>query len=367
MRIAQVLTRGDVLGGAQTHVRELSLELLSLGHELTVVTGAPGIFTKQLGQAQIPSRTVRSLVRPVRPLLDGAALVELVYVLRGLKPDLVCAHTAKAGSLARAAARILHIPSVFTPHGWSMFDRTSMRPNLFFCYAERLAGRLGTRVINVCEFERTLARQFDVCPAEALDVVHNGIAELEIARVRRVDHQPPTLVMIARFAVQKDHATLLQALSGIRGMEWRLLLVGSGEEEQTVAAQIASLGVGGRVKILPQESNVAGLLMEAQGFVLSTHFEAFPISILEAMRAGLPVVATDVGGISEIVRHEQTGLLVRPKHVEDLRRALERVIANPSLRVSLGDQGRQLWAAQFTARAMAARTVQVYEKALACA
>jgi len=367
MRIAQVLTRGDVLGGAQTHVRELSLELLSLGHQLTVITGAPGIFTEQLNQAQVPWRTVRNLVHPVRPHLDSAALVELVYVLRGLKPDLVCAHTAKAGSLARAAARILHISSVFTPHGWSMFDRTSMRPNLFFCYAERLAGRLGTRVINVCEFERTLARQYDVCPAEALDVVHNGIPELEIARVRRVDHQPPTLVMTARFAAQKDHATLLQALSGIRDMEWRLLLVGSGQEEQAVAAQITALGFRGQIDILPQETNVARLLMEAQVFVLSTHFEAFPISVLEAMRAGLPVVATDVGGISEVVRHEQTGLLVRPKHVDDLRRALERVIANPSLRMSLGDQGRRLWAAQFTARSMAARTMQVYEKALACA
>jgi glycosyltransferase involved in cell wall biosynthesis len=367
VRIAQVLTRGDVLGGAQTHVRELSLELMALGHELTVVTGPPGIFTKRLSQAEISWRTVRSLVHPLRPHLDGAALVELAYVLHGLKPDLVCAHTAKAGSLARTAARMLDIPSVFTPHGWSMFDRTSLQPNLFFCYAERLAARLGTRVINVCEFERTLARQYDVCPAEALDVVHNGIAELDIARKRRIDAQPPTLVMVARFVAQKDHATLLRALSGIRGMEWRLLLVGSGEEELAVAAQIESFGLGGRVAILPQESNVVGLLMEAQGFVLSTHFEAFPISILEAMRAGLPVVATDVGGISEIVQHERTGLLVRPKHVEDLRCALERIIVSPCLRVSLGEEGRRLWAGGFTARAMAARTLQVYQRALACA
>lgn len=362
-----MLTRGDVLGGAQTHVRELSLELLALGHELTVVTGPPGIFTQQLGHAEIPWRSVRSLVHPLRPHLDSAALVELVFVLRSLKPDLVCAHTAKAGSLARAASRMLHIPSVFTPHGWSMFDRTSLRPNLFFCYAERLAGRLGTRVINVCEFERTLARQYGVCPDEALDVVHNGIAESEIVRVESVARQPPTLVMVARFAAQKNHATLLQALSGILDLEWRLLLVGAGEERQAVVAQISSLGLGSRVDILPQESNVARLLMEAQAFVLSTHFEAFPISILEAMRAGLPVVATDVGGISEIVRHEENGLLVRAQDVEDLRYALARVIANPSLRVSLGDQGRQLWADRFTARCMAANTVEVYEKALAYA
>src|SRR5271156_5415204 len=97
MKIVHVLTRGDVLGGAQTHVRELSLELRTLGHEVTVITGAPGIFTEQLREAGIPWLQVRSLVRPVRPHLDVAALVQLWSALGELKPDVVCAHTAKAG------------------------------------------------------------------------------------------------------------------------------------------------------------------------------------------------------------------------------------------------------------------------------
>jgi glycosyltransferase involved in cell wall biosynthesis len=129
--------------------------------------------------------------------------------------------------------------------------------------------------------------------------------------VRPIDAQPPVIVMVARFASPKDHGTLLEALSGLLCMEWRLLLVGEGELEPRVRAQVDALGLGGRVRILPPETNVSRLLMEAQIFVLSTNFEALPISILEAMRAGLPVVATDVGGISESVRHEETGLLVR--------------------------------------------------------
>src|ERR1700678_2842538 len=172
MKIVHVLTRGDVLGGAQSHVRELSLELRSLGHDVTVITGAPGIFTDQLRQAGIPWLPVKSLVRPVRPHRDLAALVELWCALRNLKPDLVCAHTAKAGSLARAAARLHGIPSVFTPHGWSMLDRTSLVSHPLFCWVEGLACRLGTCVINVCEFEREIAQQFGVCPGKSLEVVH---------------------------------------------------------------------------------------------------------------------------------------------------------------------------------------------------
>jgi glycosyltransferase involved in cell wall biosynthesis len=365
MKIVHVLTRGDVLGGAQSHVRELSLELRSLGHDVTVITGAPGIFTDQLRQAGIPWLPVKSLVRPVRPHRDVAALVELWCALRRLKPDLVCAHTAKAGSLARAAARLHHIPSVFTPHGWSIFDRTSLRTIPLFCWAERLSGRLGTRVINVCEHERVLAQQFGVCPANALEVVHNGIAEISFARLRPIDAQPPVIVMVARFAWQKDHRTLLQALSGLLCMEWRLLLVGTGELKPRIDAQVGALGLCDRVRILTPESDVNHLLMEAQIFVLSTNFEALPISILEAMRAALPVVATDVGGVAESVRHEETGLLVSRGDVPGLRDALARLIAAPALRVAMGTAGRRLWAAQFTASAMAARTIEVYKRALA--
>jgi glycosyltransferase involved in cell wall biosynthesis len=282
-----------------------------------------------------------------------------------LKPDLVCAHTAKAGSLGRAVARLHNIPSVFTPHGWSMFDRNSLQWNPLFCWAERVAGRLGTRVINVCEFERQFAHQWRVCPANALEVVHNGIAEIPMTRGRPIDTQPPLIVMVARFTSQKDHATLLQALSGLLRLEWTLLLVGTGELEPRVIAQVAALGLMDRVRTLPAETNVAHLLMEAQIYVLSTHFEALPISILEAMRAGLPVVATNVGGIPESVREGETGLLTPHRDVDALRDALARLIADPALRLELGTAGHQLWSAHFTATRMAVRTVEVYKRALA--
>jgi glycosyltransferase involved in cell wall biosynthesis len=364
MKIAQVLTRGDVLGGAQTHVRELSLELRRLGHDVTVITGAPGVFTDQLRQAEIPWLQVRSLVRPLRPHRDLAAFIQLSSVLRQLKPDLVCAHTAKAGSLGRAVARLQNIPSVFTPHGWSMLDRTTLQWNPLFCWAECIAGRLGTRIINVCEFELEFARQGRVCPPGALELVHNGIAEIPMTRVRPVDTQPPLIAMVARFTPQKDHGTLLRALSRLLDLEWSLLLVGAGELEPQVIAQIAVLGLSDRVRILPAEANVVDMLMESQIYVLSTHFEALPISILEAMRAGLPVVATDVGGISELVRKEETGLLTRHGDPASLRDALAHLIGDPALRLALGDAGRRLWRAQFTASTMAERTLEVYKRAL---
>jgi glycosyltransferase involved in cell wall biosynthesis len=365
VKLMQVLTRGDVLGGAQSHVRELSLALLELGHDVTVVTGAPGAFTGQLQRDGIPSIQLRSLVRPVRPHRDFAALLELGRVMEQLKPDLVCAHTAKAGSLARAAARLHHIPSVFTPHGWSMCDRASLRPRPLYWCAERFAGRLGTRVINVCEYERGLAKQFSVCPLQTLEVVPNGIAECPLLRTRPVEAQPPTLIMVARFVPQKDHATLLQALAGLLGLPWQLLLVGDGELKESLVAHANALGLKRRVSFLASDANVNSLLLDAQIFVLSTNFEALPISILEAMRAGLPVVATKVGGIGEAVREGETGLLVGHREVDELRLALARLITQADLRTRMGVAAQRLWASEFTARAMAARTTEVYQRAVA--
>jgi glycosyltransferase involved in cell wall biosynthesis len=149
-------------------------------------------------------------------------------------------------------------------------------------------------------------------------------------------------------------------------MHGMALAVGrEGELRPRVGGQIDTLGLSGRVSILPPWSDVSRLLMEAQIFVLSTNFEALPISILEAMRAALPVVATNVGGIAESVRHEETGLLVRRADVAGLRDALARMITGPALRISMGIAGRRLWSAHFTASTMTARTVEVYKRALA--
>ena len=366
MNIAHLLTRGDVFGGAQSHVRDLTLELRRLGHEVTVLTGAPGVFTDQLRQVGIPCLQVRSLVRPLQPHRDVAAFIQLSSALCHLKPDVLCAHTAKAGSLGRAVARLLDIPCVFTPHGWSMFDRNSLKWNPLFYGAERLAGRLGARVINVCDFERQFAEKCRVCPTNKLEVVHNGIAEIPLTRKYSLDTQPPLIVM-GRPLRSSAKGSLHPAPGAFRFLclKWSLLLVGEGELQPQFMAQVAALGLSDRVRILPPETNIARLLMEAQIYVLSTHFEALPISILEAMRASLPVVATDVGGISESVHNEETGLLARYGDVGHLKDALAQLIAHPALRRALGNAGHQVWSEQFTASTMAARTIEVYDRARA--
>lgn len=363
MKIVQVLTRGDVVGGAQSHVYDLCGALRRAGHEVTVITGPPGIFNQRLAECTIPQESIPWLVRPVDPRRDLLALIALVRAFRRLKPDLVCAHTAKAGWLARIAARMLGIPSTFTPHGWSIIDRGTLQVKSFYLWAERLAAAFGTRIINVCHYERDLAANFRVAAPEALDVVHNGVADLPLARTAQVSANPPRLVMIARYEPQKDHVTLLHALAGLQDLPWRLSLVGEGALEPVVRNIIQLLNLEDRVELLPGDSPIDDVLLASQIFVLSTKFEAFPISILEAMRAALPVVATNVGGIAEAVTEDETGLLVPPGDVDAMREALRRLIVAPALRERLGANGRLRFLSSFTSESMAAQTIRVYQRA----
>lgn len=119
------------------------------------------------------------------------------------------------------------------------------------------------------------------------------------------------------------------------------------------------------MELLPGNSDVVQVLLASQIFVLATKFEAFPISILEAMRAAMPVVATQVGGISEAINDGETGILVPANDVTALREALRRLICDPDLRERLGTNSRLRFLSSFTSETMAAQTIRVYERACA--
>ena len=362
MKIAYVITRADDIGGAQVHVRDLTEALLAQGHEVTILAGGSGVFSDELAALGIRHRSIRHLGRAIAPVDDLLALWEIIRALREIQPELVSAHTSKAGLLGRIAGAVLGYPVIFTPHGWAITNRISTRQGWFFRRMESLASLISARIINVCEFEAELAREYRVAPGAKLAVVHNGIADIGEELRADATLQPPRLVMTARMSDQKDHATLLAALSRLKHLDWNLDLIGNGPLENKLKRQAAGLGIANRIRFLGFCGDAAARLREAQIFVLATRYEAFPYSILEAMRAGLPVVATDVGGNREAVIMGQTGLLVPPGDVAALASHLASLIVNPELRKRLGDHGRDRYLAHFTFDQMLAKTLRVYQE-----
>lgn len=362
MRIAYVITRADDVGGAQVHVRDLAAACLAHGHEVTVLAGGSGEFFDQLAARGIPHRSIRRLVSPIAPMKDLPALVEIVRALRELQPDVVAAHTAKAGLLARIACAMLGFPAVFTPHGWAITNRISRRQGKLFQLVETFASVITSRIINVCEFEAQLAMNQRVAPVAKLEVVHNGIPDIGEEFRADTTRQPPRLVMVARMAKPKDHSTLLVALSRLKHLPWSLDLCGDGPLEGQIKGQAAQLGIENRIRFLGFRDDAAARLSQAQIFVLASRFEAFPYTILEGMRAGLPVVASSVGGIPEAVVPGRTGLLAPVGDVDALAGHLASLIVDADLRKKLGDGGRERYLAHFTFDNMLEKTLRIYQE-----
>ena len=356
MRILYLITRSD-LGGAQVHLLDL-LRRLPPTIRPGVGVGQDGYFAEEVRNLGIPCRVVPQLVQPIAPVSDLRALVGLVNLMRELKPDLVHAHTSKAGILGRLAARIAGIPSVFTAHTWCFVEGTSWKWKAAGVPSERLAARFCSAIINVSHANRNLALRYRISDRQHHVVIHNGIADTP-HRAKPHHSAIPTVVMVARFCAQKDHSLLLSAVSEIK-TPVRIVLVGDGPTRPAIEEESIRLGLRDRVEFLGERQDVAKILATSDVFALPTNWEGFPLSILEAMRAGLPVVASDVGGVSEAVVDGETGFHVPRGDVAAFRERLDWLLRRPSIRQQMGSAGRRRYEAEFTLDAMTHGTLAVY-------
>lgn len=364
MRIAYVITRADAVGGASIHVRDLARAMLERGHQPLVLVGGIGPVTDQLAGAGVPFRAVEFLGRAVHPLRDWRALAALTQTLREFQPDLVSTHTAKAGWIGRAACARLGLPAIYTPHGLPIGNRISVAAGAIFRIAESWASRWTRAIICVCDYEKRLALAKRIAGPENLFVVHNGVRDIAPGLRADPGPGPVRICSLARLEAPKDHATLLQALAGLRPETWELDLIGDGPLEPSIRRQAATLGLAERVHFLGYQPEPARALGRAQLFVLSSRSEAFPRSVLEAMRAGLPVVASDVGGVGEAVVDGVNGLLVPRGNPQALFAAIGQLAASAPRRQQLGAAARQTFEARFRVEFMVEKTEAVYATVL---
>jgi glycosyltransferase involved in cell wall biosynthesis len=364
MNIAFLVTRADPIGGAQIHVRDLAAAVQREGHTPTVLLSGSGPFVDDLRAKGIPVVILRHLSNPIRPYQDLRALREVIAALRDLRPDLVTAHGAKVGILGRLAARRLGVPLIVTVHGWACAPGTPPIQATVSRWLERLIGPLADKVITVSEFDRKFGLQARLVTERRVVTVHNGMPDVAPELRANPERSPARLVMIARFEPQKDHATLLRALGDLRAYAWELDLIGDGPQRPQMEVLAQGLGIRERVHFLGQRRDVDRLLSQAQIGMLVSNWEGFPLSILEAMRAGLPMVATDVGGVAEAIEEGKTGYVVPQGQPAPLRDRIERLLSDPGLRAALGNDGRQRYEQHFTLDRLVSKTLAVYQDVL---
>jgi glycosyltransferase involved in cell wall biosynthesis len=195
---------------------------------------------------------------------------------------------------------------------------------------------------------------------DRLLTIHNGVPDGGTT-LPEIREQTPTIIMVARFAEQKDQRLLVEACAQIKA-PYRLEFAGSGETQADVRRRVQELGLEDRVDFLGDCSDVASRLERASIFVLATNWEGFPLSILEAMRAGLPIVASDVGGVREAVCDGENGFLTPRGDRMALAGAIEKLVTDRQLRTGMGRNSRRIFEERFTVGQMLRKTLDLYRQ-----
>ena len=308
-------------------------------------------------------------MRSLSPAEQARALAALLRLLRAERPDLVHAHMPIAGFLGRLAGRLAGVPVVaYTCHGF-LFNQPGPWPRRAASLGlEWLGGRMTDVFLTVSEAEAADARRFGLArqPAAVLNGRDPARFRPDLAaraRLRAALDVPPDRVVVAtvsRLVRHKGHLELAAAMQEVPGVE--LWVVGdrlATDRGADIAGALAAAGLGDRLRLLGYRDDVAAVLAASDIFALPSHFEGLPMSVIEAMLTGLPVVATDIRGPREQVVDGETGLLVPPMQVPPLARALARLAADPGLRARMGEAGRQRALARYTEDRVVARTLDL--------
>lgn len=356
MKVLFIITRADH-GGAQVAVLDL-VGHLPEGISPIVAAGEHGFLEEQCKKLGVPFRLVPHLVQPMSPLDDVRAQIEIWRLIRSEKPAVVHSHTSKAGLLARIAAWAAGTPSVFTAHTWSFDEGVPRMRQILGIPMERFVSRLGGKIITVSDANTDKALKRKIAPEQSIVRIWNGVPDTDL-RAKPGQRSECILISVARMVQQKDFISLLKAAAGLNG-NWQLWLVGDGPNREQLEVLQRELGLMDRVRFMGARLDVPELLSKADVFVLASNWEGLPISIIEAMRAGLPVVASNVGGVSEQVTNGVSGYLIPAADVESLRDRLQKMIDSPELVQSMGAAGRKRFEKDFRIESAIAKTVEIY-------
>ncbi|MFT4549192.1 MAG: glycosyltransferase involved in cell wall biosynthesis [Pseudoalteromonas tetraodonis] len=364
MKILYIIARGDAFGGASLHVRDVSRRLMDDGHEVRILVGGTPdqAVPQRFAERALDFVCIRSMGRSINPWKDTLALLALRREVRQFGPDIVSTHASKGGALGRVACIGLGIPTIYTPHCWSFVE--GFRMAHVYRWMEKILALFTSRIVAVCDWERRFGLARGVGRDADTITIHNGVIDLPEPPDAKIheDGSPVNLVMTGRFEDQKDQALLISALASLTHLDWRLTFVGDGPNENRCRRLADELAVAERIEFAGYSSHVETTLASADIFLLITNWEGFPRSILEAMRAGLPAIVSDVGGSSESVIDGETGYVVPKGDFEALVDALAGLIADRDLRSSMGQQARANYCESFTFETMFAQYQRLYRK-----
>ena len=336
IRVALVIARLNV-GGPATHVIELAAGLPRDEFEVRLIAGREGpgeagmhYLADQMG---VTPEILPNLSPRIGPA-DALAFLNLLAIFRSWKPDVVHTHTAKAGALGRTAARLAGVKSVVhTFHGHVLRGYFSPPVEFFFRSLERMLARASDRIVTLSPALKADLVAMQIAPAGKIDVVPLGMnldpllnsapRRGELRSELGIQPSQPLIGIVGRLVPIKNHRLFLEAARSMvnSGNPAHFAVVGDGELRDSLQATAAAMGIADRVHFLGWRQEMPPVYAALDALALTSDNEGTPVAVIEAMAAGVPVAATAVGGVPDVIRNGETGWLVPPGDAPALYRA----------------------------------------------
>lgn len=370
INLLYVITKLE-LGGAQKQLLSLASHLDKDKFKVFLFTAKSGLLIEEA--SSIPALELiksRYLERPLNPLKDFLALLEIYSFIRKNNIDLVHTHSSKAGILGRFAAKLAKAKFiVHTVHGWSFNDYQPFFARSLAVLLERLAARLTHKLIVVSQHDKNKGTKNKIGRGDKYAIIRYGINPLEFnikgQGIREeLSIGPDELVVgtVSCLKPQKAPLDFIRAAFLVSQSlpQVKFLLVGDGVLRKKAERLVKKLNLESRVILTGWRRDIPALLSAMDVFALTSLWEGLPISVLEALISSRPVVATDTGGIREVISDGINGFLVGPKEVSRLFEKLNKVLISKGLRETLGKAAKGSLNGSFSAEDMAQNSQALY-------
>jgi glycosyltransferase involved in cell wall biosynthesis len=373
-RLLLVITKTN-FGGAQRYVYELATAFRDQGYVVAVAGGGEGDLIENLKTAGIPTYTIEGAQRDISLLKELSVIRSLRRILKDFEPDIIHTNSSKLGGLGSLVARLHGVPRIiFTAHGWPFLEPRAWWWRTLAWLGSYATALLAHKVILVSNHDK----RNTVMPGikHKCSVIHTAVADFSLlprheARLTLIGDKATEehahnvwLGTIGELNQNKNHTTVIDAVAEFNETHQTkilLIIISDGELRASLEEQASLKGLREYVYFVGHKKEARQYLSALDIFVLPSLKEGLPYALLEAGYAGLPCVASFVGGIPEVVTNLETGLLIDPHNHNSIVAALDHLINEPDARIHYGDALKKRVSDQFGLATMIDKTKLVYE------
>lgn len=362
MKVVIGMTRSDtIVAGAFTHIRQIGNAFRNEGAEVVYVLGGDGCASQRLRDDGFRVMSLPLLRRELNPWLDSVVLMQLIWLMLWERPDTCSWHTAKMGAIGRVAAWVTGTRCFYVAHGVPFINTPHNKSFKLYETLERWLALLPSKILCVCRFDHSEYLRIGVASRKLLTIPNGMRGKPALEGAVMPGTGPLRFATAARFETQKDYETLGKACGRLaqQGLLFELHVFGDGPQEAHVRQCFAEIPPG-MIMFRGVVDDLAEQLITFDVFVLCSRWEGLPRSLIEAMACGLPVIASDVGGVSELIEEGHNGYLVPLADDIKFANAMESYLLSPALAREHGRTGLKKYEADYTLDVMLRRYCNEY-------